>query len=294
MALPLSPDDIKLMKTLLLKFVDDIQKGSHVDDAGWVSSVNVGPNTAEFCDTGNRGIRVSAVLIGQKDLQCYLDDEGQDLWLICSDILKSAKLEHSLDEILSESVQAPLLAVGLECMLQSSEFPIAPERVLQQGIEPDQWQIQVSSSIPELTLNLTQRFWNVESWDKALQELKHWHLPVPEIKAVNANNFGKVSKVLEWDKAVGATTKDPTMALGLVWYADYLIGLNEIQAPEGAMIVQKKAWSIVQAILGKSGVAIKKEIQEMVDGIDMATRESDEEYHTRPVASWVDIIRLPW
>jgi hypothetical protein len=291
-----SPVDIKLVKTLLLKFVDDIQRGTHVADAGWVSDASVVKDlsTDGLCDVGDRGMRLSSSILERKNIQSRLDDEGQDLLLIYRDIIKAAELEQILNRVTAQSIEPYVISVGLERMLQSSEFPIAPERALQQGIEPDEWQTKISIAIPELTLSIVNRFWKIETWDDVIRQLTHWKMPVPEIKSDNSDQFEKVRGVLEWEKVVTAVDGYSARALGLIWYADDLLRMNQIQAPEGIILVQKKIWSIVEAELGRTREEIKRDIEKMLEKVDLTTRENDREYQTRPIASWVDIIRLPW
>jgi hypothetical protein len=297
MNLPIAADDIRLLKELLLKFVDDVQRGSPFTDAGWVSSARSlakDLNEAGLCDMGDRGVRLSPSILDHKELPSHLDEEGQDLLFIYKDILTAAELEKVLDRAATESIQPYVISFGLECMFQSSEFPIAPERALQQDIEPDEWQTAISTAIPELTLTIVNKFWKIETWDRVFRQLTDWKMPVSEIKNDSSDRGENIKRVLEWDRVVAAFDGGSAKALGLIWYADDLVGINQIQAPEGIILVQKKAWSIVEAELRRTRVEIKMDIEKMLEKVDLTTRENDREYQTRPIASWVDIIRLPW
>lgn len=295
MTYSISSDEVKILRDLLLRVVDDVQKSILLNDAGWV---NVDPSLVRnlcdigLCNSDERGVRVSPAIVSHSDLQPRLDEEGQYLFSIFQDIMSASELKQILDKIMDQSGPYAF-SVGLERMLQNSEFPIAPERALQYGIAPDEWQTQVAAAIPELAIMVAKRFWNVKSWDVVLSRLKTLNLPTPDIKDLESEQFEKVKGVLEWNTVIENMGEEPAKALGLVWYADYLVGIRGIQAPEGFALVQKRAWSIIEKTLDKTSAEIKKEIDDMIEKIDAATREKDQEYSTRPIASWVDILRLP-
>jgi len=295
MTYSISLDEVKILKGLLLHIVDDVQKNILLNDAGWV---NVDPalvrNLCEvgLCIVNERGVRVSPVILSHADLPPRLDVDGQYLFSIFGDIMSGSELEQILNKIVDQS-SPYAFAIGLERMLQNSEFPIAPERAVQNGIAPDEWQTKVAAAIPELAMMVANRFWNVKSWNVILSRLKTMNLPAPEIKELKSEQFGQIRNVLAWNTVIENMGEEPSKALGLIWYADYLVGIRGIQAPEGIALVQRRAWSIMEKNLGKTSAEIKKEIDDMTDKIDEATREKDQEYSTRPIASWVDILRLP-
>lgn len=295
MTYSISLDEIKILKSLLLHVVDDVQKGILLNDAGWVhvdQSLARNLSEAGLCNVDERGARVSTAILSHSELERRLDEEGQYLFSIFGDIMSASELEQMLNKIVNESGHY-VFSVGLERMLQNSEFPIAPERAIQKGVAPDEWQTQVAAAIPGLALMVAKRFWDVKSWKVVLSRLKAMNLPAPEIKELESEQFERIKGVLSWKTVIENMDEEPSEVLGLVWYADFLVGIKRIQAPEGIAIVQKRAWSIIEKNIGKTSAEIKKEIDDMTEKIDEATRERDQEYSTRPIASWVDILRLP-
>jgi len=295
--LTISADGVKLLKDLLLRFVDDVQRKMPPKDAGWVKRVDAVTRELArlgLCVIGDQGVRVCAPVSTRRDIETLLDDEGKDLFAIYIDISKAAELEQVVSKIVNSPAKASVCSVGLERMLQNSEFPIAPELALQQGIEPDEWQIRVSNAIPGLAMILAKKLWNIESWSDVLALLNQSQLPAPKITQNRDDWFERVKGILKWDKVVSAIDEELARALGLLWYADDLLAANEIDAPEGIILVQRKTWSIVEQDLGRNSEEIKREIEEMTERIDGETREEDKQYGTRPIASWVDIIRMPW
>jgi hypothetical protein len=294
----ISPSEAKLLKELLVRFVDDIQKGVPYADAGWVKSHDSAAAEAcahELCETSGRGVRVSASLALSKQLQSNFDEEGKDLLSIYTDVLKAVEIERMISRVVDPPVKLRVCAVGLASMLQNSEFPISTERALQNGLGVDDWQIQISGAIPSLALALANKLWSSESWQDISRILEQSDLPTPKIiDKTDQNQLKKISEILAWNKVVTIFREHIARVLGLFWYADDLIGASGIEAPESIVIVQKRTWSMVETEIGKTVEEVKREIDDMVEAIDLETREEDREGVKRSIASWADIFRLPW
>jgi hypothetical protein len=294
----ISPSEAKLLKELLVRFVDDIQKGVPYADAGWARSHDSAAAEAcahELCETSGRGVRVSASLALSKQLQSNFDEEGKDLLSIYTDVLKAVEIERMISRVVDPPVKLRVCAVGLAYMLQNSEFPISTERALQNGLGVDDWQIQISGAIPSLALALANKLWSSESWQDISRILEQSDLPTPKIiDETDQNQLKKISEILAWNKVVTIFREHIARVLGLFWYADDLIGASGIEAPESIVIVQKRTWSMVETEIGKTVEEVKREIDDMVEAIDLETREEDREGVKRSIASWADIFRLPW
>jgi len=145
-----------VVRKLLEHLVDDFARGTHPLEAGWINSN--GPEVDYLFELGlaekdQRGTRFRLDKV--KDIKLTKWDESVDeLITVCSDIAKAVKVEQLIAKIVdnfsdSTELQATIFLLGWWRMLETSEFPVYVDEVLQATLSPDKWYRH-----PKLLLNL--------------------------------------------------------------------------------------------------------------------------------------------
>jgi hypothetical protein len=129
-------------------------------------------------------------------------------------------LRENLLRILTD----PELAVaacytGITRMLRTSNFPVLPRVLIEDGISPSDWFKETFESSRGLSAQLIERCFKIDLRG-AIARLKAKKLPCEEYGTAT----GRILNVLNWSDLMPILTSDPSLLrnLGLLWYVDGL------------------------------------------------------------------------
>jgi hypothetical protein len=175
-------------------------------------------------------------------------------------------------------------------MLEASEFPVFSHRLFHYGFSNiDEWHTSVSKATYFLTLLVARKIWLVEDIENILEPLRHLSLPAFEAKQTEQKVVDKVRKVLAWDEMLEIIDRNTCKVMGFLWYVDRLMILEGILYPETMVLVQKGAWKIIEEKTGKSIQELRSAVMEDIDRVEKGTLHKG-----FAIASWHEILRLPW
>ena len=279
----------QMLKKLLGKFLDDVEKGIDPTDAGWTEdSISELQQLIEkrLCETKNTKVRVAFRPLDREVLK-DLDEEGEWLAEVHQEIVYA---KNMLDEIIrtvnDPSLQPAVIFLGWKRMLATSGFPVLIDRVLQEGFTIDEWVPVAIMSSDALSLMVVKKWWNEDEIMKGLNKLS----AAKEVKSIDS--VEKVINILKWNQAVTLLDKNLTLTLGILWFADSEI--VNLLYPESLVYIQMELWKILEKIIGEKSETIRNNFINVVKAIENVTSESDKLGRSCPIAQWTFIIRMPW
>jgi len=280
--------DVEILKHLLRRFIDDVERGKAIEEAGWVKTerkIERFLKRLGLYEAGVQGVRISLHNPLPKDL--LRTDEGD----IFSDMQLAIKIRELASKLGKErSLQTGAEISGFAYMLEASVFPVFSHRLFREGFSSvDEWYTSVSNSTYFLTLLAARKIWVVENVMKELEPLHHLSLPTFKIKEVEQKDIDRVRKVLKWDKVLEIIDANTCKVMGFLWYVDRLMILQGIRYPQSIMLVQEKAWKMLEEKTGKSIRELRNAVMEDIDQVEKGTM--DQGY---AIAAWHEILRLPW
>jgi len=282
-------EDVELLKQLLQQFIDDVERGKAVEEAGWIRTDDEVEHLLKklgLCEGSARGVRVSL----HKPLpEGLLKTEEGDIF---SDMQLAIKLRNLVSKIgRNQSLQTGAEISGFAYMLDASEFPVLSYRLFQEGFSShDEWRTSASNSVYLLISLAARKSWGVGSLEEAFKPLRHSSLPALEIKKQGkGKDADRVRKVLKWDEVLEIINRNTCQAMGFLWYVDRLIILEGIRYPESEVLVQGRAWEMLEEKTGKSIRELRSAIIEDVDRVERETLDQD-----FAIVSWHEMLRLPW
>jgi hypothetical protein len=281
-------EDVETLKKLLRQFIDDVERGKAIEEAGWVKTERGVKHLLErlgLYEGSTQGVRIS--LYNPLPKALLRTHEGE----IFSDMQRSIKVRGLILKLGREqSLQTGAEISGFAYMLGASEFPVFSHRVFYNGFSSiDEWHTSVSKATYSLTLLSARKIWAVEGIEKMLEPLRHLSLPTFEAKQIEQKVIDKVRKVLAWDEMLKIIDGNVCKIMGFLWYVDRLMILEGICYPESMVLVQERAWKMVEEKTGKSIQELRNAVMEDVDRVEKGTLDQG-----FAIASWHEILRLPW
>ena len=282
-------EDVELLKQLLRQFIDDVDRRKAIETAGWMKTepgVERLLKKLGLYEGSAQGVRVSLHNPLTKDL--LRTDEGNRF----SDIQLAIKIRELFPKLGTEqSLQTGAEISGFAYMLEASQFPVFSHRLFQEGFSSvDEWYTNLSTAKCFLTLLTARKMWAVDNVEKALESLRCLSLPTFETKKPGEQkDIERVRKVLKWDEVLEIIDANTCKVMGFLWYVDHLMILEGIRYPESRVLVQEEAWKMLAEKTGKSIQELRTAVLEVVDRVERET--TDQGY---AIASWHEILRLPW
>lgn len=282
-------EDVETLKQLLRQFIDDVERGKAIEEAGWMKTERGVERLLKrlgLYEGNTQGVRVSLHNPLPRDL--LITDEGG----IFSDMQLAVKIRELVPKLGKEqSLQTGAEISGFAYMLEASEFPVFSHRLFQEGFSSvDEWHTSVSNATCFLTLLAARKTWSVENVEKALESLCRLSLPTFETKKQSKQkDIDRVRKVLKWDEVLEIIDANTCKVMGFLWYVDRLTILGGIRYPESMVLVQEGAWKMLEKKTGKSIQELRNTVMEDVDRVERRT--IDQGY---AIASWHEIFMLPW
>jgi len=282
-------EDVESLKQLLRQFIDDVEKGKAIEEAGWMKTERGVEHLLKklgLYERGPQGVRIS--LYNPLPLDLLKTELGD----IFSDMQLAVKIRELVPYLGGEqSLQTGAEISGFAYMLEASEFPVFSHRLFQEGFSNvDEWHSGVSNATCFLTLLATRKMWAVENVEKALESLSRLSLPTFETKKQGEQkDIDRVRKVLKWDEVLEIIDANTCKVMGFLWYVDRLTILEGIRYPESMVLVQEGAWKMLEEKTGKSIQELRNAVIEDVDRVERRTIDQG-----FAIASWHEILRLPW
>jgi hypothetical protein len=176
-------------------------------------------------------------------------------------------------------------------MLESTDFPVREDRVLDGGFSPPDWFLSVGNASAELGFSVAERFWKgCETEKEKIKQLLKIH--TNRTKSPSSDMVNQIEKVLRWREVLERLDETTVKVLAFSWIADRLMVLECISCPEAEVIIQKEVWKLLEKLVEKDKLTLIEStrmtvarVKEIKDRIGM--REID-------VADWAEIIQLPW
>lgn len=286
-------EDVETVKQMLRRFIDDVESGKAVEEAGWGETehrIELLLKKLGLCEASIRRIRVS--LHNPLPADILKTEEG--------DIFSDMQLAVKIRELIPKIEKDPSLQTGAEIsgfgyMLDASEFPVLSHRLFHEGFSSvDEWNDSVSDATCLLTLLAAKRVWGVGSIEKALEPLRCSSLPALKTKKQGERKDAeRVVKTLKWDEVLGIIDRNTCKIMGFLWYVDHLGICEGIRYPESMMLIQERAWKVIEKQMGKSIRELRYAVIEDIERIENKTADKGigQDY---AIVSWHEILRLPW
>ncbi|HDH44154.1 MAG TPA: hypothetical protein ENG66_01945 [Thermococcus sp.] len=279
-------EEVEIVKQMIQQFIDDVERGKAVEEAGWKEKerdVEHALKRFGLYEEGLQGIRVS--LHGSLPENLLKTEEGD----MFSDMRQAIQISEDILRIAeNSSLQTAMEISGFAYMLKASEFPVLSHRLFNEGFtDIGEWHTAVSNAVYLLTSLTVKKVWGIEDMKEVLKPLDHTSLPIPEKK--NKEDAERVKRVLKWNKVLEILELDVCKALGFLWCVDFLISSGKIRYPESRILIQEKAWKLLEKKIRKSIQEIRKMVIKNVDKVEEKTLEQG-----FAIASWHEILRLPW
>ena len=286
-------EDVETFKQMLQRFIDDVERGKAVEEAGWVETehgIELLLKSLGLYEGGTQGVRVSLHNPLPAD---FLKTEEGDIF---SDMQLAAKIRELVPKIgRDKSLQTGAEISGFAYMLDASEFPVLSHRLFQEGFSSlDEWHSSASNATPLLTSLAAKKVWGVKSVEEALKPLYRSSLPAIKVKKQGeGQDADRVRETLKWDEVLGIIDRNTYKVMGFLWYVDYLTILEGIRYPESMMLIQERAWKTLEEKTGKSIRELRNAVIEDIERVERRTidQDNDQDY---AIASWHEILRLPW
>lgn len=286
-------EEIETLKQMLRRFIDDVERGKAVEEAGWMESehgLELLLKSLGLYEGGAQGIRASLHNPLPTDLLKTVEGD------IFSDMQLAVKIMELVPKIRrDQSLQTGAEISGFAYMLNASEFPVLSHRLFQEGFSSlDEWYTSTPNATRLLTSLAAEKVWRVKSIEEALKPLHRSSLPAFEIKKQGKEEDAtRVRKTLKWDEVLGIIDANTCKVMGFLWYVDYLAILKGIRYPESMMLIQERAWKMLEEKTGKSIRGLRNAVIEDVERVEKRTIDKgiDQDY---AIASWHEILRLPW
>jgi hypothetical protein len=239
---------------------------------------------------GTQGIRIS--LHNPLPTDLIKTHEGD----IFSDMQLAAKIREIVPKIgRDQSLQTGAEISGFAYMLDASEFPVLSHRLFQEGFSSvDEWHTSASNATCLLTSLAAKKVWGIESIEETLKPLRRSSLPALETKKQSeGKDADRVRKVLKWDEVLEIIDRNTFKVMGFLWYVDHLTILKGIRYPESMVLVQEKTWEMLKEKNEKSIRELRNAVIEDIERVERITidQDIDQDY---AIASWHEILRLPW
>jgi hypothetical protein len=287
-------EEVEILKQILQRFIDDVERGKPIEEAGWVKKEH---NTEcilkrlGLYEESIQNIRISLHNPLPKNL--LKTEEG--------DIFSNIQLAMKIRKLIPKLTREQSLQIGTEIsgfiyMLNVSEFPVFSQRLFRNGFSSfDEWYINVSNVTHLLALLAARKVWGIKNVKKALEPLRHFSLSTVEMEEQDKKvGVERVKRVLKWDKVLEIINQNTCKVMGFLWYVEYLILSEGIHYPESMMLVQERAWKMLEEKMRKSIWELRKEVIENVNQIERETLDRDPSGKPFAIASWHEILRLPW
>lgn len=280
--------DVKILEEMIKRFISDVERGMPIEDAGWMKKE---PNVESVLkrlgldEHGTRGIRVSLRNPLPKDL---LRTEEEDLF---SDMQQAAKIRELVSQIGGDlSLQTGVEICGFAYMLDESDFPVLSYRLFEKGFSSiDEWYASISNSTYLLASLAAKKVWDIENIQEVFEPLRRSSLPIFEAKKQNKEAADRIGKVLKWNEVLEIINSETCKIFGFLWYVDRLTVLKGVRYPESVALIQERAWKMLEKKTRKSMKVLRNAVFEDVDLVEMRTIDQD-----FAIASWHEILRLPW
>jgi len=282
-------EGVQLLKPLLRQFIDDIERGKVVEEAGWMKTDDEVERLLKrlgLYEGNTRGVRVSLHKPLPEDLS--KTEEGD----IFSDMQRAIKTRNLISKLgRNQSLQTAAEISGFAYMLDASEFPVLSYRLFREGFSShDEWHTSASNSVYLLLSLAAGKLWSVGSLEEVFKQLRESSLPTLEIKRQSkGKDADRVKKVLKWDEVLEIINGNTCKVIGFLWYVDRLTILEGIRYPESKVLVQERAWKMLEEKTGKSIGELRSAVIEDVDRVERETLDQD-----FAIVSWHEILRLPW
>ena len=278
---------------MLQRFINDVEGGKAVEEAGWMKAEHGLKLILEklgLYEGGNQCIRVS--LHNPLPTDILKTPEGD----IFSDMQLAAKIREIIPKIgKDQSLQIGAEISGFAYMLDASEFPVLSHRLFKEGFSSlDEWYKSALNATFLLTSMAAKKVCGIENIGEMFKPLRHSLLPAFETKKQgDEKDADRVRKVLKWDEVLETVDRNTFKIIGFLWYVDRLAVLEGIRYPESMMLIQERAWKTLEEKTGKSIRELRKAVIEDIDRVENRTidKGTDQEY---AIASWHEILRLPW
>lgn len=178
------------------------------------------------------------------------------------------KIELQIDDIENDSKEwSGIIEIGWQRMLITSDFPIKNlQTIFDEGFSVDEWFINVPSISSRLVRDV------VHSIQKSGTS-----------KVENLSEIQKrIINALEWERVIETLSPDVIKILAILWYADSFT--CQMRYPEAETIIHKRAWLLMEKILGINE-------REAISIIDQTVSQLDET--SKGATSWDEVIRVP-
>ncbi|MFX0203767.1 MAG: hypothetical protein ACFFCW_47315 [Candidatus Hodarchaeota archaeon] len=286
-------EEVETLTNALRQFIEDVERGKAVEEAGWMETehgLELLLKKLGLYEGGAKGIRVS--LRNPLPSELLRTEEGD----IFSDMQLAVKIRELVPKIgRDQSLQTGAEICGFAYMLDASEFPVLSHRLFEEGFSSlDEWHTSASNATPLLTSLAAKKVWGVKRVEDALKSLHRSSLPALRIKKQGeGEGANRVRKTLKWDEVLEIVDGNTCKIMGFLWYVDYLAILAGIRYPESMMLIQERAWKTLEEITGKSIQEMRNTVIEDIERVEERTidKGTDQDY---AIASWHEILRLPW
>lgn len=288
----LSKGSLELLKDLMERFIDEVERGAHPLKAGWMKTRNPETNTLKklnLAEKGEKGTRLVLDRNLRKKVGDVSDKNAEEFIDICIDIAKAVEVEKLVTEaksgLLNDSqLQAVIVVLGWWRMLETSEFPVAVDEVLKGGLSPDKWYVEAPRTSQNLALSVANKWWRIDL-EKVRESLNMLSIPMPGLPKVEV--IDEVRRILRWNEVLEAISEEESKDLAFLWFADYLSMCKGVCYPEAMTFVQSAIWETLEKSRGKKRLEIIEQVERMLEKMPFQKLNP-------PKISWVEIIRFPW
>jgi hypothetical protein len=207
--------------------------------------------------------------------------------------LVEKKLKRLTEELLADSSLWPgVVALGWTRMLESSDFPVLPDRVLKAGFSPLDWFLVIRKASTELSIFVAKRFFKKDELkeDKIAKILE---IKIAESKEhLDEKVIVRIKDVLLWDEVLERLDEVGVKILAFLWVTDYLTSKEGVMHSEAEVEIQKIAGELLHELVGENEEEVIQRVERMVNLL----REIKESIGPAiiEIAGWSEIIRFPW
>jgi hypothetical protein len=285
----------------MMYFIDDVVKGTHPLEAGWRETDKEEDQRknqkSDLLEANGKRTRLSLDNLTKAKITRTTDLKTRRLAAICIDISRALQVEESLKDLVRRStssscLQGSIVAIGWWRMLETSDFPVDPSRVIEAGFNFSDWFVNVAKCSFGLSLEVAQTHYPT-TLDNIIKMIKEMDINFSDMHHVDSEIARKVKFVLQWDKALGiisdAKEKIAVETLAFFWFVDFLCEINSILQDESYVFIQSTAWALYSSILNRKSYEIVEDVnrftEELCDGSMIGGHVATD---------WDRIIRLPW
>jgi hypothetical protein len=221
----------------------------------------------------------------------YADAEYQRS--VSIDILTMEKIEKKINLLYKKlrsdpSLWSGVISIGWTRMLDSSDFPVLPDRVLKEGFSPLDWFLVIKKTTYQLSKTLAQ-LENFKLKEKEISDILGIEFNIKE--DIDKKILDHVKNILSWNKVIENLNIIEIKSLAFIWTIDCLIASSGIILPDTEAKIQKISLEILQQLLDEEDFI--KRLDEAVDHLVTITKEITPTGSIE-IADWSEIIRVPW